>query len=355
MARSGPQKYPGATRGAHWYQDSYPGDAMESNVGVVHTTEGRSVPSYGGGSYAPNFTALPDIGARRLRWYQHFDFDVSSRALVNASGGVETNTMNAVQIELVGTCDPRYRSTWGGARAGRDYLYWPDAPDWALAELAKFVRWAHEEHDVRMRCTVRWKAYPGSYGIGNGVRLSGSQWLNYYGWLGHQHVPENRHGDPGDLDFARVLEHAKGSAEEDDVPSYLSLGLKAGPTLARGEWKALAWDREFGDPLDEHYDDRGRTFVAGPGRYTGTVYLRVSGLPEGATLQARLVEDDEDGRTVQHHPIGEGTGSSGSTFYAFPVTGYVGRGRRVKLEVTHFGEGEVTFGKCYLKLLVWDR
>ncbi|EST28236.1 hypothetical protein N566_23035 [Streptomycetaceae bacterium MP113-05] len=122
--------------------------------------------------------------------------------------------------------------------------------------------------------------------------------------------------------------------------------------LRRGEWLPVEWDREFGDPLDEH-GSRGAAFVTGPGRCTGTVYLRVYGLAAGATLQARLVED-EDGSTVTHHPIGEGVGSAGSTFYAFPVTGYVGSGRRVKLEVTHFGEGEVTFGSSYLKLLVWD-
>ncbi|MDT3396575.1 hypothetical protein RKE29_07955 [Streptomyces sp. B1866] len=149
-----------------------------------------NLPDYGGGASAPNFTALPDIRAGKLRWFQHFDFDVSARALVNRSGGVETNTANAVQVELVGTCDPDHRASWGRQKAGTDYLYWPDAPDWALAELARFVRWAHDHHGVRLESTVVWKAYPGSYGA-NGVRLTGAQWGAYYGWLGHQHVPEN--------------------------------------------------------------------------------------------------------------------------------------------------------------------
>ena len=216
MAKTGPQRYPGAST-AYWHQSRYGGSAMESNVGVIHTTEGTSVPSYGGGASAPNFTALPDIPNRRLRWYQHFDFDVSSRALVNRAGGVDTNTLNAVQIELVGTCDPKYRTAWGDRRAGRDYLFWPDAPDWALAELAKFVRWAHEEHGVQLRSTVTWTAYPSSYGA-TSARLSGSQWQAYYGWLGHQHVPENSHGDPGNLDMTRVLQHARGTTEQEDDP-----------------------------------------------------------------------------------------------------------------------------------------
>lgn len=215
---TGPQKYPGAST-AHWHQDNYPGTAMESNVGVLHTTEGTSLPSYGGGASAPNFTAMPDIPGRRLRWYQHFDFDVSSRALVNASGGVETNTLNCVQVELVGTCDPARQSVWGSKVAGADYLYWPDAPDWALAELAKFVKWAHQEHGVKLASTVTWKPYPASYGTSNGARLTGPQWQDYYGWLGHQHVPENTHGDPGTLNMTRVLAYAKGTItlEEEDM------------------------------------------------------------------------------------------------------------------------------------------
>lgn len=213
MAKTGPQKYPGAST-AYWWQQTWGGSAMESNVGVIHTTEGRTVPNYGGGASAPNFTALPDIPNKRLRWYQHFDFDVSSRALVNKAGGVDTNTANAVQIELVGTCDERKAETWDGKRAGVDYIFWPEAPDWALAELARFVKWAHDEHGIQLRSTVTWKPYNkgqvgGSYGA-NGVRLTGAQWNAYYGWLGHQHVPENDHGDPGDLDFARVLAHATG-------------------------------------------------------------------------------------------------------------------------------------------------
>ncbi|MEW2631777.1 hypothetical protein AB0903_08990 [Streptomyces sp. NPDC048389] len=226
MAKTGPQKYPGAST-AYWYQSKFGGSAMESNVGVMHTTEGRTLPSYGGGASAPNFTAVPDIPNKRLRWYQHFDFDVSSRALVNRTGGVQTNTANAVQIELVGTCDERHATSWDGKRAGLDYLFWPAAPDWALAELAKFVKWAHDAHGIRLQSTVTWKPYKkgqvgGSYGA-NGVRLTGTQWNAYHGWLGHQHVPENDHGDPGDLDFARVLAHATGvkntSPEEDDMPT----------------------------------------------------------------------------------------------------------------------------------------
>ncbi|MFF5703385.1 hypothetical protein ACFY7H_12890 [Streptomyces sp. NPDC012794] len=240
MAKTGPQKYPDASL-SYWWQTAYPGNAMESNVGVLHTTEGRTLPDYRGGRDAPNFTALPDIPNRKIKWYQHFDFDTSSRALMNLSGGVETNTANAVQIELVGTCDERNAVTWDGKRAGVDYIFWPAAPDWLLAELAKFVRWAHDNHGIRLASAVTWKAYNkgqvgGSYGA-NGVRLSGAQWQAYYGWLGHQHVPENDHGDPGNINFTRVLALAGGGAAQ-PTPEENGVAL----TQERSDsWNAMIW------------------------------------------------------------------------------------------------------------------
>lgn len=219
---TGPQKYPGAST-AYWYQGKYPGSVMESNVTVWHTTEGMSLPSYGGGASSPNLTAVPDFVNRKLRWYQHHDIDRSSRALVNKSGGVETNTANALQVELVGTCDPGTRDRWNSQGYRGRFIFWPDAPDWALAEVAEFVNWLHAEHNMKMQSTVTWKAYPSSYG-NSSVRLSGAQWGAYYGHLGHQHVPENDHGDPGNINFKRVIELAKGAAvnvaiSKDDVKS----------------------------------------------------------------------------------------------------------------------------------------
>ncbi|GAA0500616.1 peptidoglycan-binding protein [Streptomyces olivaceiscleroticus] len=245
--KQGQQRYPGAST-KYWYGSKYPGSAMEVNVGVLHTTEGTSLPSYGGGASAPNFTAVPDFKNQKLVWYQHYEFDVSSRALVNRSGGVETNTLNAVQVELVGTCDPSTSKKWGGKNTR--HILWPEAPDWALRELAKFVKWAHDEHGVPMSSSVSWKAYPASYGA-TSVRLSGGQWNSYRGWLGHQHVPENDHGDPGALDFDKVLSYAKGFSS---APSTGSGGgssssgsttkytVKSGDTLSSiGKALGVSW------------------------------------------------------------------------------------------------------------------
>jgi hypothetical protein len=212
MAMQGPQRYPGAST-AYWYGTKYPGSAMESNVIVWHTTEGTSLPSYDGGAQAPNFTAKPNWAAQKLDWYQHFDFDVSSRALVNKAGGVETNTLNVVQVEIVGTCDPATHSRWGST----PHLYAPELPDWAIRDLAAFAKWAHDQHNLPLSSGLTFKAYPGSYGA-NGVRMNGTQWTNFTGHCGHQHVPENDHGDPGAMPIAAILAAAKnGTIQEDDV------------------------------------------------------------------------------------------------------------------------------------------
>lgn len=166
----------------------------------LHTTEGGSWPSYGGGGYAPHSTIkpLPGVG---IQVREHIDFDDYGRAFENRSGGVETNTAGVIQFELVGTCDERNP---------HDVYYWPDADDAVLEALADYLRPIMGRYDIPLRSTVTWKSYnkgqrPSSYGLDNGVRLTGSDWLEYVGILGHQHVPENSHGDPGDFPIARLL------------------------------------------------------------------------------------------------------------------------------------------------------
>ena len=198
---------------SQWFQDDYPGADLHLNadtmVAVVHTTETAGWPSYNGGTTAPNYTGLPPIGSRMGQWRGHFPDEKSSRALQNDAGGVETNTLNAVQLELIGTCDPAHEHRWGNLVAGRDYVYWPDATpaqlNWLGAILADF----HERHGLKLVAPAVFKAYPGSYGEHNGVRLSFAEWRNAAGVYGHQHIPENDHGDPGSLAIGIALNHAK--------------------------------------------------------------------------------------------------------------------------------------------------
>jgi hypothetical protein len=236
--KSGPQRYPGAST-AYWYQTRYGGDSMESNVIVWHSTEGTSLPTYDGGSMAPNFTAVPNFTAKRLDWFQHFDFDVSSRALVH-SGAVATNTLNVCQAEIVGTCDPATHLKW--AQAGYQHLYMPELPDWAIRDLGAFTKWAHDNHGVPLSSGLAFKAYPASYGTSNGVRMTNSQWLNFEGHCGHQHVPSgNVHGDPGAFPMAVILTAAKGGTTtppEDDMQLSDQINL--------GDWIPKQWPTDKG-------------------------------------------------------------------------------------------------------------
>lgn len=214
MAKNGPQNYPGASN-KYRYDGKYPGSPMETNVIGWHSTEGASVPGYRGGADAPNFTVAPDFKNKRGVWYQHHDFDSSSRAAMNVAGGVETNTANLCQVEIVGTCDPKTHAKW--VAQGIAHIYTPDMPVWFMEELAEFAAWANVNHGVRLESKrpngtkLVWKPYPSSYGRRdqNDVRLSNSEWGAFYGHCSHQHFPENLHGDTGNMDIDDLLNRAK--------------------------------------------------------------------------------------------------------------------------------------------------
>jgi LysM repeat protein len=216
MAKSGPQRYPGASTKYFW-QSKWGGDPMESNVVVWHSAECLVLPGYGNGGSAPNFTAVPDFAKKKLTWFQHFDFDVSSRALRNNEGGVETNTLNVVQVELVGTCDPEQHAKWKVAKEA--HLYTAALPAWAIRDLAAFARWAAVHHKVPLTAAKTWKPYDASFGAGNGVRMSAAQWTSFMGHCGHMHVPENTHGDPGAFPMASIIALAKRPAAGPVTPS----------------------------------------------------------------------------------------------------------------------------------------
>ncbi|MER5632175.1 peptidoglycan-binding protein [Streptomyces nitrosporeus] len=200
------------------------------NVIVLHTTEGSSFPSYGGGGSAPNFTVKGGV----VR--QHFDANESSRALVNASGGVQTNVLNVVQIELVGTC------TKGGPG-----LYWPDASDADMAALVDLVKWLTSEYPIPVVSTSKpWLAYPSSYGSTNGQRMSFSEWENFRGICGHMHVPENLHGDPGNFPIKRLIELVKGAPASSGGSSSGSSSAGAGSSSSGWDGKSYPGASAFG-------------------------------------------------------------------------------------------------------------
>ncbi|MFF4276236.1 peptidoglycan-binding protein [Streptomyces sp. NPDC001536] len=221
--------YPGSIRGSHWYGDTYEGDLMDPNVLALHTTEGTTVVSYSNGASAPNLTAKPNFAKKAFDVYQHFALNRSARALVNKAGGVETNTNNVIQLELVGTCDPKHKTSWNGLKAGEDYVYWPDAPEWAYDALAELIAWMHTNMGIPLSGPSEWPAYPSSYGA-TSARMTFSEWNAFKGICGHLHAPENVHGDPGNIPFAKILAKAKALVGKSSTGGGSTTTAKPKPT-----------------------------------------------------------------------------------------------------------------------------
>jgi hypothetical protein len=214
--------YSEANKTKQWFADNFPGSRMtlteKTMVLVLHTTEGPAWPGYNGGATAPNYTGKAPLAGKPGEWRAHFPDEESSRALENRIGGVQTNTQSAVQVELLGTCDPKHKKSWGGLIAGRDYVYWPDANDEQLLWLAKFVADQNKRHGLALRAPFKFNPYPSSYGNNQGDRMSFAEWNKFTGICGHQHVPENAHGDPGNLNIARVIQLAKALVDPKTAP-----------------------------------------------------------------------------------------------------------------------------------------
>lgn len=173
--------------------------------GLLHTTESAGWPDYENWEILPHATIMPTANQGVLI-HQHLPFSQASFSLVNAPGGTETNREWAFQFELVGTCDS----------SGPGY-YWPTADDTVLADLYEQLIHPLSQAFGIEEAALNFQGYPASYGSRgktNTVRLSGSDWARYNGWLGHQHVPENVHGDPGGFPFQKMMETQMLSADD---------------------------------------------------------------------------------------------------------------------------------------------
>ena len=197
---------------------------------VLHTTEGRSWPSYSGGSQAPHFTINLETGDVR----QHFDTNRPSRALVNRSGGVQTNNDSAIQIEILGT------SGWADSQKNYPKLFnVTKATPKQLQPLADLVSWICKTHGVRLR---KWRNFqPWN---GKDERMPYSVWDSFDGVTGHSQVPENTHSDPGALNLDLLFALASGLGTKVSVPSKSS--TKVAPSKPSGKIAPLKVDSKIG-------------------------------------------------------------------------------------------------------------
>ena len=243
--------------------------------GVLHTTEGSTASGAIAAMRQANTWShiTATFEGNRFHAWQHIPLDRAARALRNPPGGVQTNRQGSacVQIEVVGFAQ----------RA--DQL-----PPAYLAGLAALMRQVEQATGIPRRSSVTWKAYPASFGA-NGVRLSGAAWNGYSGWLGHQHVPENDHGDPGLIDINALL---SGPPQEDDVTKddvkdalREVLGISAGGKMATAVFGQVNNDQTL-KLIAAKLDAIAAKLPAAPGADAETIAALVAGQLEIKGMKA---------------------------------------------------------------------
>lgn len=151
--------------------------------------------------------------------------------------------------------------------------------------------------------------------------------------------------------------------QEDDVPTYVSVyktDKSRREVVDANEWQTVYFDHNGSGGAEHHHGDGDYPSIAtGPADYTGDVTLVIEGLPEGTPGQARPLYVNAKTNAIESRGqnITEFLGSAGKTYVRVPLTGYVGDGQKLRIEVTHFGAAEVkptvTGGEVHLQ--VWER
>lgn len=144
--------------------------------------------------------------------------------------------------------------------------------------------------------------------------------------------------------------------EDDDMPSYLSLGLdKDAPLeLVANHWTTLAFDVEYADPDKHHAKGRFPSFLSGKARFTLNLSVVLSGLLPGVEGQVRLYEVDESGKRDKVYPIEEWRSSEGLTYVHHVSVGTVDAGNKLRAELIQFGGESAEIASCSVKVLYWS-
>ncbi|MDQ3480912.1 MAG: peptidoglycan-binding protein, partial [Actinomycetota bacterium] len=162
------------------------------------------------------------------------------------------------------------------------------------------LRWLGTTHDVPLRGETFHG--PGKFTLASEsspIRLAGADWLRFGGVLGHQHVPENSHWDPGGIDLAAIV----GGTKPDDMEGeHMGPGDK-GPKVKHWQRRMIALGyarRDDGSTVTEWNDkwadaDYGPATTAATKRLQDTVGYRPTGEVD-ADLRDRMVEAFTDQR-----------------------------------------------------------
>lgn len=117
-----------------------------------------------------------------------------SRALANLLGGVQTNNRDVDGISGPDVWQVEIVCFAESIHLRNDEWY---------SNLRKYLLRKSVELGIPYLFPLRFAT---SYGDAKNVRLTNDQWYNpdLSGWLGHCHVPENTHWDPGPIDLNRL-------------------------------------------------------------------------------------------------------------------------------------------------------
>ncbi|MGV9451653.1 peptidoglycan recognition protein family protein [Streptomyces sp. NPDC003635] len=167
--------------------------------------------------------------------------------------------------------------------------------------------------------------------------------------------PDPRGFDMKDFrhDLAACLDLPAGVWEGDDdpMPQYVNLGIAEPYELVPGIWDSVELTAEWTDETGDHATG-GSVFARGPARFTGSVSLRLDGLPVGSVVQARMSEyEGTEPRT--DHPVHEIVATGGDTFAVVPLTKRLGSGRSMRLRLLNQSDVPVTVTSAVLTVLVW--
>lgn len=165
--------------------------------GVIHKTQVRGDynpridGTYFGGASPPHAT----VAANGI--FQHIDTRRGSYALVNSPGGVETNTDHVIQCEVMGMSEDG------------------DIDEPTLVNLISWMRWVEVTHGVAY-AFIPFHDRDDVWAN----RLTFTEWYEFEGWCGHQHVPENDHWDPGLIPTDRLFPVIEDTTKDKVLPMY---------------------------------------------------------------------------------------------------------------------------------------
>jgi hypothetical protein len=162
---------------------------------LVHTTEGPTLD----GAFttrdmnrdAPHFILEVKNGHQRL--VQCIPINRAARGLEHNSGP-ETNRANCIQVEVVGFTDKAV-----AAQLGHPELYVANWSADVYRHLHELMLWTHQNFGVPMESDFPFIGQPGYH------RLSGDEFFNAKGLVGHCHAAGNSHTDPGAIKRTFVL------------------------------------------------------------------------------------------------------------------------------------------------------